>query len=239
MEAKRSGLSYHPLVKFMLIIIVGSTGFIVHSQYIALIPGLLFGLLLLASGEYIFAGGMLGAAVVLSMGATQLLTSPHGVWQALAQPLAAFWKIIVMVMSGRLFYITTETTDLLKALEALRMPHWLVVPLAVTLRFIPTLQVEFTAIRDAMRIRGIPVSFRGFLTQPGKQLEYILVPLLMRSARIADELSVSCITRGINSACAKTSYKTIAVSGRDYLLIAVSIAVCAGMLLMDLTFRLP
>jgi energy-coupling factor transporter transmembrane protein EcfT len=230
-------MSFHPLVKFVLIILLGSMSFIVNAQPVACLPSIVFALLLVCIKDYTYAIGMLGISIALQFGTEMLMQNSNESLKVMAQVTEAFHKMIVMVMGASVFYKTTETTDLIKALERLKVPKQITLPLAVTLRFIPTLQVEFRAIKDAMKIRGIPLGVRGFFRHPIKQIEYMLVPLLMRSARIADELSASCITRGINSMNQKTSYKSIKVRGKDYLLILVGIVVCTGIIFVDILMK--
>ncbi|RCX18838.1 energy-coupling factor transport system permease protein [Anaerobacterium chartisolvens] len=237
MYADIRNTEYHPLVKFILIVVISGTAFTTTSYAVSLIPCVIFALLLCFMKNYRLGMGMLAASLLLCAAQALAESSPNEYVATLGQVLEAFRKILTMVMGAVIFYGTTETTDLIKALERIRIPRCVVVPLAVTLRFIPTIQSEFSAIRDAMNIRGIPIGAKGFLTHPLKQTEYMLVPLLMRSARIADELSASCITRGINSARAKTSYKSITVSARDYMLIAAGAAVCAAIVIIDSALR--
>ena len=71
-----------------------------------------------------------------------------------------------------------------------------VLAVAVTFRFIPTLLREYRHIREALLLRDC----RGMLSQgPVRKAERLLLPLLVRSARLADELCASALTRGIEA----------------------------------------
>lgn len=86
--------------------------------------------------------------------------------------------------------------EVLAALSQARLPRAAVLAIAVTFRFIPTLMEEYGHIREALTLRDS----RSWLAQgPMRRAERLLLPLLVRSARLADELSISALTRGIEA----------------------------------------
>ena len=107
----------------------------------------------------------------------------------------------------------------------------IVIPLSVMFRFIPTISEEWHSIRDAMRFRGIGISVRSVLTKPMMTLEYTMVPLLMSTATIADELAAASLSRGLDADTKRTSIEDVRLRLQDYLLILFSIviAVTGGM----------
>ena len=94
---------------------------------------------------------------------------------------------------------TSTLGDLLSALEFLRFPKELAIPVAVTARFVPTLRREVGHIRDAMSIRGIRAGVLGVILNPINLFEYLTLPLLVRCCRLADELAASAMTRGLDA----------------------------------------
>ena len=94
---------------------------------------------------------------------------------------------------------TTRLSELFALLGKTRLPSSLILAIAVTCRFIPTLDGEYGRIREAMRVRGIRGGVMAFATRPIRQVEYILLPLATRATRLADELAASAMTRGIES----------------------------------------
>ncbi|MCW5951307.1 MAG: energy-coupling factor transporter transmembrane protein EcfT [Propionibacteriaceae bacterium] len=91
--------------------------------------------------------------------------------------------------------VSTQVSELVAALERLRIPQQIVIPLSVVLRFFPTIAEEYGSIGDAMRMRGIGLG--GRTRNPVTMLEYRFVPLLMSVVRIGDELSAAALTRGL------------------------------------------
>jgi energy-coupling factor transport system permease protein len=113
--------------------------------------------------------------------------------------LVCFRKLMPIVFFASGFIASTKVSDLICAMQRLHIPKVIIIPFAVTLRFFPTLREEFAYIRDAMRLRGIGLSPRNIITRPLTVLECILVPLMLRCASIAEELSAAATTRGIDS----------------------------------------
>jgi energy-coupling factor transport system permease protein len=105
-----------------------------------------------------------------------------------------FRKLMPTVLFASGLMATTKVSELVSAMQKLRIPKIIVIPFTVTLRFFPTAREEFSAIRDAARLRGLRFS-----------MERILIPMMLRCANIAEELSAASVTRGIESAKKRTS----------------------------------
>ena len=123
---------------------------------------------------------------------------------------------------------TTTAGEFVAAMEKMHIPNGFTISVAVIFRFFPTLLEEWHAISDAMKMRGV-----GLLgKKAGKYLEYKLVPMLMCSISIGDELSAAALTRGLDSECARTSIHKVQLFWQDCCLLVV----CLITLLMQLIF---
>ena len=71
---------------------------------------------------------------------------------------------------------TTRISQLIAALSALHLPLFVIIPLSVMLRFIPTVQEEWDGVRKAMAFRGISLEPGAVIRAPFKTIEYILIP---------------------------------------------------------------
>ena len=72
------------------------------------------------------------------------------------------------------FVVTTTTvSEFVAAMERLHLPQQITIPMSVMFRFFPTVAEEWSAIGDAMRMRG--VRFGG--GKAGTILEYRIVPM--------------------------------------------------------------
>ena len=117
---------------------------------------------------------------------------------------------------------TTTAGEFVAAMERMHMPRAITVSTAVIFRFFPTLLEEWRAIADAMKMRGVGL----FGKKAGSFLEYRLVPMLMCSVKIGDELSAASLTRGLDSECRRTNIQEIGFHSWDY----VVLGLCAAML---------
>lgn len=142
-------------------------------------------------------------------------------------------RMIPVVMLGNWLVDTTKISDFIASMEKMKLPFDIIIPLAVTLRFMPTIRAELRNIKNTMKMRGIGLSFASIVRRPLTTTEYIMVPLLMRSIKIADELSASALTRGLGTHKSRTSYHDIRLNAED-------IAWAAGYTLLTLNvFILP
>lgn len=123
------------------------------------------------------------------------------------------------------FLISTTVSEFMAALERMHMPQKISIPLSVIFRFLPTVGEEFTSINEAMRMRG--VSFGG--GKAGDILEYRLIPLLICSVKIGDELSAAALTRGLGAPNARTNICQIGLCFLDVVLILFCVAAYALM----------
>lgn len=143
---------------------------------------------------------LLAVAMPLLWGGYVLLAQLGGTAGGLAAYLCYFGlKVAPLVALFAAIGATSMLGDLLGALTSARLPRDVVLSMAVTCRFVPTLCGEYACIRDAMAVRGVRTGLHGLLTRPLKQVEYILLPLMMRATRLADELSASAMTRGVEA----------------------------------------
>ena len=82
---------------------------------------------------------------------------------------------------GALLVQTTPIRLLMHAMQKWHLPQAVIIPLAITVRYFPTLHEEQQAISDAMKLRNVHGVFQ--------KLEYIYVPLMLSASTTADELS--------------------------------------------------
>ena len=81
---------------------------------------------------------------------------------------------------------TTKVSEFLSAMNRVHAPKNLVIPLAVMLRYIPTIQEDWRFIKDAMRLRDVSPSLKGLLTHPGMTVECIYCLLYTSAVRVVE-----------------------------------------------------
>ncbi|CVK20152.1 Energy-coupling factor transporter transmembrane protein EcfT [Sporomusa sphaeroides DSM 2875] len=121
-------------------------------------------------------------------------------------------KFIPMVMLSYWLFSTVRVNELIVALEQMKIPKSMILSLAVLFRFLPTVTEELGYIRDTMKMRNIDLSFKRVILQPVKTTEYIMIPLLLRSVKISDELATAALTRGIDGENKRTSLRKLYIS---------------------------
>ena len=126
------------------------------------------------------------------------------------------------MIAGAYAIKTTVASELIAALKKWHAPNWLLIPIAVIVRFFPTVNQDYKHIRKAMAFRGIGTSLWDLVKHPVSTLEYILIPLLMNSTQVSEDLTISALTKGLSLPGKHTSIMDIKMSIYDwtYLLIA-------------------
>ena len=126
------------------------------------------------------------------------------------------------------------TGKLIASLDRLRVPRTATISLAVLFRFMPTVSLEYSAIRSAQRYRGIGTSLKDFIVKPHKVFEYTLVPLLIRTTKVADELTASAEVRGMKLDGEYNPYYEVKMRAADWGALVVSLLCAAVIVCMDL-----
>lgn len=111
-----------------------------------------------------------------------------------------------ILLYANVFQRTTKVSEMIYVMYSLRIPKGFTITFAVAMRFFPTAKEEMRYIADAMKLRGIEVNLQNVIKRPGLLIESKIVPLMMRSATIAEELSAASITRGIDSPEKRSAY---------------------------------
>lgn len=216
---------FHPATKLLfwlvvMVVISTSNNHLVFAAYAAL-------LLLTAVDGWIgtaLAGGVSFAAL---WAANALF--PHTVFSFM---LVLFPRIIAIGISMRTLIGRNEASRTLAALRNLHLPERLIMIVAVIFRFFPVLSGDMKLLRQSIRTRGAFLTLRKKLRAFPSYIEILTVPMALRVIRIAETLSASAETRGIDLRLRKSNYLSLHFSVWDivfYVLLAASIA--AGFIL--------
>lgn len=108
-------------------------------------------------------------------------------------------RMTLIAMFGAYITRTTKISEMIEALNRMKVPRSISIPFSVLLRFAPTMGYELKALRENMRIRGVIKNKFFVLRNPIKCAACMLVPLLMRMIKVSDELSASALIRGLDS----------------------------------------
>jgi energy-coupling factor transport system permease protein len=216
--------------KLMHIILTGAMLFFTKTLLANIVSVVLLSVLFCLYRKPTFALKML-VVYILFCGSSRLLLVT-GV-PALGAPSFFLFMISRFVPLSALLVLVTKTTgvsSIIQALQEFHLPRTLIIPTSVMFRFFPTVKQEIRSITDSMRMRSSASGQRSGISSPILTMEYLFVPLLMRSVKIAEELGASAVVRGIENPYTRTVYAPLRwqLSDTAYL--------CLILLIFALTF---
>lgn len=174
----------------------------------------------LFSGKVRFAiGGAIGYVFFYGISMLVMFYASETLQASLLAFLGLVHKIYPCGFMGGIIISTTKISEFLSAMNKLHAPKSLTIPLAIMLRYIPTIQEDWHFIKDAMRLRDVSPSLGGILSRPAMTLECIYAPLLMAASKASDELSIASVTRGIENPLSRTCYVDIHFHFTDVLVV--------------------
>lgn len=80
---------------------------------------------------------------------------------------------------------------------------------------------EINAIKQAMSYRGLYINLKSVICHPVLMIEHVLVPLLISSANVMDELAAASMCRGLDTDVHRTSIYTVKFRLLDFSFIAL------------------
>ena len=148
-------------------------------------------------------------------------------------------RLIYLIAGSSIMTFTTTPNALTDGIEKLLRPlnkvkvpvHEVAMMMSIALRFIPILLEETDKIMSAQKARGADFE-SGNIIQKAKALIPILVPLFISAFRRADELAVAMECRCYHGGEGRTKLHVLQYEGRDYLALALGLAVTAGIIVL-------
>ncbi|MCM1330800.1 MAG: energy-coupling factor transporter transmembrane protein EcfT [Ruminococcus sp.] len=129
-----------------------------------------------------------------------------------------FLRLMPGLIMGAYIISSTTVSEFIAAMQRMHMPRQITIPLSVMFRFFPTVMEEFSAINTAMKMRDIRVGGKN----AGKFFEYRIIPLMVCSVNIGNELSAAALTRGLGGNRRRTNICRIGFRFGDFAVIILS-----------------
>ena len=215
-------LHLDPRTKLFLILLCVLSAMLAPNLYFQFALVAVIGLLAALCGKWRYAlRGILvyGLICVFTVWCMGVL---HGTWRTMFVAfLGLVHKVYACGMLAGLVISTTRVGEFLSAMARLHVPKKLTIPLAVMLRYLPTIREDWHFIKDVMGLRDVSPTFRGLLKAPAMTVNCIYVPLLTAASKAADELSIASVTRGIEDPKPRTCLVDIRMRGADWLTLAL------------------
>ncbi|MCG7340739.1 energy-coupling factor transporter transmembrane protein EcfT [Staphylococcus auricularis] len=127
-----------------------------------------------------------------------------------------FMNILPGFIVGFFTLFSTKVSEFIAAMEKLKLPRTVIIPISVIFRFFPTIAEEYQHISHAMKLRGI-IFTRHFT----KLIEYRVIPLIISVVQIGNDLSFTAMTRGIDAPNQRTNVCVVKLGWLDKLLMLI------------------
>ena len=155
-------------------------------------------------------------------------------------------RVLTLIIGMSLLTYTTSPIMLTDAIERLLSPlkkihvpvHELSMMMTIALRFIPTLVEETDKIMSAQKARGAEMDTGG-LIKKAKSLIPALIPLFVSAFKRANELATAMECRCYHGGEGRTRLKVMHTAPRDYVAIAIMLALFAGVIVINCFPVLP
>lgn len=133
------------------------------------------------------------------VGVTPLLTLPEWVpliggslslhWEGLVFGIMVSFRLLTPLFALPLVVMTTDVNDLVVGLVRIRVPFKVAYIFSITLRFVPFIFSEISAITEAQRLRGLAIEKMNFFRRI-PVFASMLVPLILGSLLKAQTLEI-------------------------------------------------
>lgn len=223
-DIENRGLILDPRTKLFLMVtlcvfVIGGVG-AEYSMWISRILGFLPLLLLCTARQWKKAVLYGGIYCFLEIVQIFFFAELHGVWQSLC---TVFFLLLLRLMPGIVMgaYLlsTTTVSEFIASMERMHVPNAITIPMSVMFRLFPTVIEEFGSIGAAMKMRDIRIGGKN----AGKIVEYRIIPLVICSVNIGNELSAAALTRGLGGNVKRTNICEIGFHAQDIILLIAAI----------------
>lgn len=206
-------LQLDPRTKILLLLVANVLLFFGGTKEVTYVYMAVLAMVLLFSGCYksILAFGIVGA-VLLGINFLIFPIAPKALTMLFSISVNYTLKMFPCLMSGVLLIATTSLHDVVLAMRKCHLPQKLIITLSVTIRYFPAIFEEIKHIRNAMKLRTIPLS---------EKVECFVVPFMMAASTTVEELSAAAVTRGIENPAKKTSMVQLCFRPMDYMILLV------------------
>ncbi len=153
--------------------------------------------------------------------------------------------VLLVLCSSMLTYTTTPVSltdgieSLLTPLKLIKIPvHVLALVMSIAIRFIPRLSEETERIKNAQKARGASFD-SGNVFKRIKAVVPVLIPLLLSSFRIAEELGDAMDARCYMGGMKRTKYKKLRFTWRDLVAFFLFAGCITGVVLLRVYLGAP
>ena len=177
----------------------------------------------------------------IGVAAIAMMAGIHAIWPqttALDPVILAipFLRTMVVLNVSLTLALSSSVQSLMVTLKTLRLPFSIYVPLSIMIRFVPTFVEDVRQITECLRTRGHQLTPAAVIARPKLTVRLMLMPMLFRSLRSADELGIAAELKGLGAAPHPTPLREARFHRVDLLAAALTVSVlAAGVVLQVVT----
>lgn len=157
--------------------------------------------------------------------------------QGFATVLLPFMRISVSMNVFLALGLTFDNQEFIAVMRKMFLPRIVFIPLTVCCRFVPSFTDDIRQLYESLRVRRRRMNLFSLILSPMSFLRYVIIPVCVRTLRIADNLVLMCEVRriGYSSRCVcATDYR---MRSRDWAVLAFALS--AASVILTLKFMLP
>ena len=133
-----------------------------------------------------------------------------------------FFKYVSVIPLGIIFFLTTNPSELSSSLNGVGVNYKASYAVALTLRYFPDVQRDFTDIKLAQQARGLDLSRKAKLSSRFKNTLMIILPLIFSTLDRIESISNAMDLRGFGKLKRRTWYSRKKFDWIDYVALSVS-----------------
>ena len=158
-----------------------------------------------------------GGEPLVTIGEFHLLTT-----ESIIYGIAIILRFLILIGSG-LILLNCDMSEMLLAMDRMRIPYEIVFMIQIGIRFIPVLINELSNIFDTIQLRGVDLR-RVYKRKVIRVYISIFTPLLYSIWQKTEQLSILLELRGFRRYPTRTYYRTISMGVIDYTIIGFSLS---------------
>ena len=139
-------------------------------------------------------------------------------------------RTLVIVLSV-IPILKTPPGEIMAIMKKMKIHRNVALPLIFMMRFFPVVKSEFKEIIDSLRLRGLISIKKPFLT-----MEYLFVPMMFSSSKIAEELAAASEARGISASGKHSSRREIKFRNLDVIVCLITIFITMSMIFLERSY---
>ena len=110
-----------------------------------------------------------------------------------------YLTVTPIMYCGMILGFTTSLDRMMAAFEKMRIPKPVRYGILVALRYLVMLESEAGMLFQGLKVRGLMPGWRDYFIRPMKVLRLVVIPMLIRSFRVADQMAAAAELKGVSA----------------------------------------